>query len=99
MNGTITVTLPTAEQAAWVAARPELAGNGRDVTIEGPTLYLGPDAVAALAELDEHDDGHVDYAGLCLWLGGTAYPLVGVDVFDEQRAIAAADPDDPWPAL
>ena len=70
-----TVTFGRPEQAEWLAQLPELVGNGHRVEVDGATATLSTDALAVLADLDEHDDGHYD--GTHVWVGGTEYRVEG----------------------
>jgi hypothetical protein len=70
MTKTSTVTLRDGVDAAELVAF--LAPRYR-ATADGPAVRLGPGALAYLAGLDEHHDGHYD--GAHIWIGGTEYPV------------------------
>lgn len=68
-----TITFATAEQAAFIAEMPELAGNGHPVVVMGVTAALDAEALAVLAELPDDNDGHYD--GTHVWVGGSEYAV------------------------
>jgi hypothetical protein len=69
----VTVTLPGAEYAQYIAEMPQLAANGSRVEVDGATVTLGRDALDVLAGLADDYDGHFD--GTCIWIGGSAYAV------------------------
>lgn len=76
-----TITLTSGEQAYYLAQTIVTAtGSGvatsktrRDGTRD---VMLSKAALEALAELDEHSDGHFD--GQYVWIGGTEYQVRGL---------------------
>lgn len=67
------VVLANPEQATYLVDTVERISNGILLSADGATVYPTDDALGALADLDEHDDGHFD--GRAIWIGGTDYPV------------------------
>lgn len=68
-----TITVGTDEQAKFLAAMPQLVGNGHLVLVDGHAVTLSATALDRLADLPDDHDGHFD--GLHVWIGGTRYPV------------------------
>lgn len=68
------IALGTPERAEFVAGL--LAAN-HDVTVDGSTVTLDADALAALAGLPGDHDGHYD--GEYVWVGVFEYPVRAAD--------------------